>query len=80
MHYVYVIQSLNNPEEKYIGLTENIKKRLYDHNSGSSSHTRKYRPWKIVACIGVEKRETAAKLEKYMKSGSGRAFVKKRLF
>jgi len=75
MYYVYVLKLLNYPEEKYIGLTKNLKKRLYDHNSGNSAHTRKCRPWKLVACIGVESREKAAELEKYMKSVSGRAFV-----
>ena len=40
MYYVYLIRSINNPEQVYIGCTEDLSKRLERHNSGSSHHTK----------------------------------------
>ena len=79
MHYVYIIQSTIYPEKKYIGCTENIKKRLYNHNSGTTPHTKKYEPWKILLCMCFKHKNKAIEFEQYLKSGSGRAFAKKRL-
>jgi len=78
MYFVYVIQSLTNPEKTYIGCTEDLKKRLSNHNAGSSSHTSKYVPWKLIVHLVFEDKFTAFEFEKYLKSGSGRAFIKKR--
>ena len=39
MYYVYLIQSISHPEQKYIGLTANLEKRMSEHNSGKSIHT-----------------------------------------
>lgn len=78
MHYVYIIQSINHPEKKYIGCTNNIKKRLSNHNSGTTPHTQKYKPWEIIICICFKNKDNAIEFERYLKSGSGRAFTKKR--
>ena len=48
MYYVYLIQSLNTPEQKYVGFTENLKQRINEHNSHMSVHTKKYAPWVLV--------------------------------
>jgi predicted GIY-YIG superfamily endonuclease len=80
MYYVYLIRSEKNPSETYIGHTDNLKERLNTHNSGGSSHTMMYRPWKIVMFLGFEDRFKAAAFEKYLKSGAGRAFAKKRFW
>ena len=77
--YVYLLVSVNFPDQKYIGHTENLKQRLETHNSGGSIHTRNCRPWRIVAFFGFEDKLKATLFEKYLKSGSGRAFAKKRL-
>jgi len=42
--YVYLIRSKSSPDQTYIGSTDNLKRRLQDHNSGDSPHTPKYRP------------------------------------
>jgi putative endonuclease len=42
-------------------------------------HTRKFKPWDLVAYIGFADEPTAHAFEKYLKSGSGKAFLKKRL-
>ena len=48
MHYVYIIKSVSSPEQIYVGQTDDLKKRLYNHNSGTTPHTDKYKPWEIV--------------------------------
>ena len=78
MHRVYIIQSINNPEKKYIGCTNNIKKRLYNHNSGTTPHTQKHKPWELIVLISFKNKDKAIGFEKYLKSGSGRAFSFKR--
>lgn len=80
MFYVYIIQSIKFPEQIYIGCTQNFDKRLSNHNYGTTSHTEKYKPWKLVTYLVFEDKETAYSFEKYLKSGSGRAFAKKRFW
>ena len=78
MHYVYIISSLSFNNQIYIGQTNNIKKRLYNHNSGTTSHTAKYKPWELILCLAFKNKDKAIEFEKYLKSGSGRAFALKR--
>ena len=47
MHYTYILKSLSNPSQTYIGYTSNLKARFEAHNSGRSIHTAKYTPWKL---------------------------------
>ena len=79
MHYVYSIQSENNPDKYYIGLTTDVKRRLAEHNSGKSIHTNKFKPWKLVSYTAFMDKPKAEKFEAYLKTSSGRAFAKKRL-
>ena len=78
MYYVYLIISISNPNQFYIGYTIDVERRLSVHNKGGSEHTSKYRPWKLVTYLGFPEKSTALKFEKYLKSQSGRAFVTKR--
>jgi len=78
MHYVYLIQSLSFPDQIYIGCTQNIDQRLMHHNSGKSPHTNKFKPWKIIVYLGFAYKSCAIEFERYLKSGSGRAFITKR--
>jgi putative endonuclease len=48
MWYVYIIRSLNFPEQEYIGATADLKRRLPEHNAGKSTHTAKFKPWKLT--------------------------------
>ena len=41
MHYVYLLESLNVPTQRYIGASADIKSRLAAHNAGRSAHTAK---------------------------------------
>jgi putative endonuclease len=80
MFYVYLIESLSTPGQRYVGYTSNLKVRLEDHNAGKSSHTAKFRPWRLVTYIAFSERAKAEEFERYLKSGSGHAFANKRLW
>jgi len=80
MHSGYLIKSIKYPEQKYIGNTAYLKQRFETHNSGGSIHTKMYRPWKLVMFFGFADKLKATAFEKYLKSGAGRAFAKKRFW
>ena len=79
MTYVYILQSLADPERHYTGVTADLRSRLRKHNAGEVLHTSKYAPWMIVTYVAFQDKKRAMAFEKYLKSGSGRAFAKKRL-
>ncbi|MGD9873719.1 MAG: GIY-YIG nuclease family protein [Kiritimatiellia bacterium] len=76
-HFVYVLRSVANTKRTYTGRTDNPKQRLKEHNEGDCPHTRKFRPWRMETLIGFTSLEQAFSFERYLKSGSGRAFAKK---
>ncbi len=80
MYYVYLIRSISFPEQTYIGYSEDLKQRIADHNAGKSAHTSKYVPWELVSYHAFANKPTAQAFEHYLKSGSGQAFAKKRLW
>jgi predicted GIY-YIG superfamily endonuclease len=80
MHYVYLLESLAAPNQRYVGQTSNLKRRFADHNSGKSPHTSKYAPWRLVTYLAFSNPVKAETFERYLKSGSGHAFAKKRLW
>lgn len=77
MMYVYSLQSEIDPERYYIGISDDPSRRLDEHNAGKSIHTNKHKPWKIVVTVGFDDAAKASAFERYLKSGSGRAFAKK---
>lgn len=80
MHYVYLLQSVVQPEQRYIGLTADLKKRFKAHNVGRSVHTAKYKPWELIAYSAFKNERRAREFDHYLKSGSGKAFANKRLW
>lgn len=79
MYMVYILRSINHPDRLYIGLTTDLKERLKAHNADVSTYSKRYSPWELEASIDLKDRKVAEDLEKYFKSGSGFAFLKKRL-
>ena len=77
MHYVYLLKSESNPRQQYIGLTRDLRQRLQQHNDGTSAHTRKFRPWIAIVYFAFAQEKMAIAFEKYLKSASGRAFIKR---
>jgi putative endonuclease len=76
MKYVYILESLDS-EHFYIGVTDDLRARLAKHNAGEVPHTSKYAPWQIRTYIAFNDEQRAFAFERYLKSGSGRAFAKK---
>ena len=74
---------LHHPERyesfaaNYVGITNNVRDRLEWHNHGPSGHTVSLRPWSPVVSMEFPSEQDAVRFEKYLKSGSGRAFAKR---
>ena len=80
MFYVYLIKSISFPNQKYIGVTEDLKQRLKQHNAGESFHTSKYVPWELVNYFAFASKMAAINFEKYLKTGSGQAFANRHVW
>ncbi|MCL2331214.1 MAG: GIY-YIG nuclease family protein [Proteobacteria bacterium] len=74
MFYVYILQSVNDPEHFYTGFTSDLKLRLSEHNSGQSRQTNRHKPWNIRCYIAFEDKEKAQAFETYLKTHAGRMF------
>ncbi|MCF8322272.1 MAG: GIY-YIG nuclease family protein [Flavobacterium sp.] len=77
-YFVYVLKS-ELDGRPYKGHTENIDKRIKEHNSGRIISTKGYKPWKLVYFQTFQTRGEAVLREKYFKTGSGREFLKEKL-
>lgn len=77
MKFVYILQS-EDGAHFYVGVTDDVVARLGVHNSGSVSHTSKYRPWRLRTYVAFDDEARAFAFERYLKSASGRAFATKR--
>ena len=64
----------------YTGYTSDIRRRLAEHNAGLNASTAAQRPYRCVFAAAFPDRRVAQAFERYMKSGSGRAFGSKRLW
>jgi putative endonuclease len=76
-YYVYILEATNYPDRYYIGFTEDLSSRLNKHNTGQVQHTSKFRPWKVKNAFAFSEDDKARSFERYLKTGSGRAFAKK---
>jgi predicted GIY-YIG superfamily endonuclease len=80
MKYVYLIQSIAFPDQRYVGLTSDLDARIRAHNAGRSKHTSKFAPWKFVAFLGFRDVQRAVEFERYLKTGLGHAFANRHLW
>jgi predicted GIY-YIG superfamily endonuclease len=77
VRYVYLLRSLHDPSQTYVGLTADVPRRLATHNSGGSRATAAHRPWALIVSIEFVDPSRAEDFEQYLKSGAGRAFAKR---
>lgn len=77
-YLVYVLES-EVDGRLYKGHTSDIDKRIIEHNSGKTKSTKGYKPWRLVYFEEFDTREEAVLREKYLKTGSGREFLKEKL-
>ena len=80
MRYVYLPQSESFIDQRYVGVTSDLRNRLAEHNAGKSPHKSKYAPWRLVTYFAFSDDRKAETFERYPKSGSGQAFARKRLW
>ena len=74
---VYVLRS-EQDGRFYVGMSSDVEKRIIAHNSGRTKSTKGYRPWKLIHLEDHAERILARKREKYLKSGYGKQWLKKK--
>jgi putative endonuclease len=77
--FTYVLKS-EVAEKSYVGSTNDLDRRLSEHNNGKSIYTSRYKPWKLIYKEEFPTPEEARLREKYLKSKSGRKFLKNVVF
>jgi putative endonuclease len=77
MFFVYIIQDDSN--KLYKGFTNNLERRIHEHNTGGTKTTSKSKNWKLIYSETFEEKNDAIKREKYFKSAAGRRFIKIKL-
>jgi len=75
MYYVYILKSQKN-EKLYKGFTNDLKKRIKDHNFGRSPFTKNNRPWKLIYYEAFISEKDARREELFLKSGRGKERIK----
>lgn len=77
-YYTYILLSQKDGDF-YTGSTNNLKKRVEEHNKGLVLSTNNRLPFKLIYLEGCLNREDAYRREKYLKSGMGKRFIRNRL-
>jgi len=75
-YFVYVLKS-EADGRLYKGMTDNLERRLKEHNAGKTKSTKGFRPWKLVYKEEFDTFELARERENYFKTGEGREFLKR---
>jgi putative endonuclease len=75
MYYVYILYS-ETLEKKYIGMTDDLKRRVEEHNRGKSIFTRTGDKWKLIYYEAFLNKTDARREELFLKSGKGRERLK----
>ena len=79
MHYVYIL--LNEAKTRtYTGVSDDVEKRLKDHNEGKVKSSRPYRPYRVIYTEEFQTLSEARQREKFYKSTTGRRRLKEMLF
>ncbi len=78
MYFVYILKS-EKDATLYVGSTEDIKRRLAEHNNGKSKYSNSKRPYVLKWFCAFPNKQRALMFEKYLKQGSGHAFTAKHL-
>jgi putative endonuclease len=77
-YYTYVLKSIKD-RKLYVGWTNDLKSRINEHNSGKVMATKGRVPLELIYFEACLSREKAIKREKQLKTGFGRAYLKRRL-
>jgi putative endonuclease len=75
MFFVYAIKSIRR-NYIYVGLSNDVERRIFEHNKGYNKTTKPYRPFKKLFMKVFDTRAEARKFEKYLKSGCGKELMR----
>ncbi len=75
--FVYILRSDRDATRHDVGLTSHVARRLEWHNHGPSGVTVRHRPWSLVVALEFSDAQTAGRFERYLKTGSKRAFARR---
>ena len=75
--FVYILRSETEPDRHYVGRTADVAERLDWHNRGRCGYTIHHRPWQVIVSLEFPDEQAAIRFERYLKSGSGRAFARR---
>ena len=78
MYFVYILKSLS-ARKTYVGSTDNLVRRLAEHNTGKSTFTKTFLPWKLIYSEECDSLKSVRNREKYFKTAAGRKVLKKLL-
>lgn len=78
MHYTYVLLS-DDQGRFYTGYTGDLRKRLQEHHGGRVRWTASRRPVRLVYYEACLRPEDALRRERFLKSGKGKRYLRKRL-
>ncbi|OGK16182.1 hypothetical protein A2690_01950 [Candidatus Roizmanbacteria bacterium RIFCSPHIGHO2_01_FULL_39_12b] len=79
MFYTYILRNYKT-DRYYVGYTSDLKNRLREHLSGRVKSTKSNLHYELEWYCAFKTEKQAITFEKYLKSGSGIAFMKKRFF
>jgi putative endonuclease len=78
MYYVYVLESISH-KILYTGMTNNLKRRFKEHNSGDCYFTKRYKPFILIYYEASIHQNDARAREIFLKSGMGKKYLKNRM-
>lgn len=73
--FLYILYSKNHIKT-YTGISNDLQRRINEHNAGRSKFTKKFMPWKLIYSECLSNRQQAREREKYFKSAAGRKKIK----
>lgn len=76
VYTLYVLKS-ETAVKSYVGITDNLERRLKEHNSGKHLYTKRYVPWRVIYKETFDSFEEVRAREVYFKSATGRRHLKK---
>ncbi len=78
MFYVYVLHS-ENDRKLYTGFSRDLKQRIQYHEQGKVTSTKNRRPLKLIYYEAYFLEKDAKSREIFLKSGSGKKYLKAQL-
>lgn len=78
MWFVYIIRSVEH-KILYVGSTNDLQRRIAEHNRGACRSTKPYFPYVLISYIATQSEQQARRLERYFKTGSGKTILKMRI-